>query len=659
MFKHMTAPALLALFLFSIPSSAVTYPALPTATVDVTCCPAVTRTVAVHTATQLQAAFDNATLGDEIVLDAGTTYKGNFILRVPSGTTGWVTVRSTGLGSLPSPGTRVATGDASKMAKIMSPNYGDPGDPSGPALQNDATTNASHGAHHYRFIGIEFATGLSSYNYHVIQIVPPINGTPYTSTGQPHDIILDRCLIHGNDPFTTFAMGDMTPGTLNGGVVIDAINQAEVDSKIFNFWGRGNETQSLSCRGGPGPWLVQNNEISGGAESFICGGALLPYSDVILTDVTITHNFFDKPLAWKADGKIMIKNLFELKVGKRVRITDNVFDGVWVSSDQYGAAITLTARPAQASSYNHASNILLTDEVSDILIAHNVAREVGTFVSTSYIDSECVAMSFTCVASARQMISDNLAVIDTQYSDTGFRGAVAYNMADWSIKRNTFLSYNTGGNTFFNTSFLAARPAGSSAGCPPSTPFANDFEFSYNIADFAAQSDCAYDVAIALGSAWGGTVSVTGNLGVDLVNPVLSNWTGYNRGALTPATSKTAIGLNSDFLTLSSTSTYFGTGVGANLSCFNEAAVRAGTPSALCPLPPEVQQTGSQAQAGISCDLNKDGVVNVLDVQLATNQVLGYATCGSADLIGSGQCNIVDVQRVISTSLGASCHLGP
>ena len=65
------------------------------------------------------------------------------------------------------------------------------------------------------------------------------------------------------------------------------------------------------------------------------------------------------------------------------------------------------------------------------------------------------------------------------------------------------------------------------------------------------------------------------------------------------------------------------------------------------------------AQSQLSCDLNSDGNVNVLDVQLATNQVLGYATCGSGDLVGNGQCTIVDVQRIISASLGASCHLGP
>jgi hypothetical protein len=65
------------------------------------------------------------------------------------------------------------------------------------------------------------------------------------------------------------------------------------------------------------------------------------------------------------------------------------------------------------------------------------------------------------------------------------------------------------------------------------------------------------------------------------------------------------------------------------------------------------------SQTTISCDLNGDSSVNVIDVQLATNQVLGVSTCGSSDLNGDGQCTIVDVQRIINTSLGAACHLGP
>jgi len=64
------------------------------------------------------------------------------------------------------------------------------------------------------------------------------------------------------------------------------------------------------------------------------------------------------------------------------------------------------------------------------------------------------------------------------------------------------------------------------------------------------------------------------------------------------------------------------------------------------------------AGATVSCDVNTDGSVNVVDVQLVVNQALALAPC-TADLDGSGGCDIVDVQRVIQTALGAACRIGP
>jgi hypothetical protein len=60
-----------------------------------------------------------------------------------------------------------------------------------------------------------------------------------------------------------------------------------------------------------------------------------------------------------------------------------------------------------------------------------------------------------------------------------------------------------------------------------------------------------------------------------------------------------------------------------------------------------------------SCDINADGVVNVVDVQLTINQVLGTLPCTTADLQHNGQCNVVDVQRVVNAALGGNCVIGP
>jgi hypothetical protein len=61
---------------------------------------------------------------------------------------------------------------------------------------------------------------------------------------------------------------------------------------------------------------------------------------------------------------------------------------------------------------------------------------------------------------------------------------------------------------------------------------------------------------------------------------------------------------------------------------------------------------GSGGAAG-ACDLNQDGVVNVLDVQLATNMDLGLIPC-TADIDG-GLCNSTVVQRVVNAALGSAC----
>jgi hypothetical protein len=55
-----------------------------------------------------------------------------------------------------------------------------------------------------------------------------------------------------------------------------------------------------------------------------------------------------------------------------------------------------------------------------------------------------------------------------------------------------------------------------------------------------------------------------------------------------------------------------------------------------------------------SCDLNGDGIVNVVDVAAAINQVI-RGPCTTADLSKKGQCTLQDVQRVVNASLGQPC----
>lgn len=60
----------------------------------------------------------------------------------------------------------------------------------------------------------------------------------------------------------------------------------------------------------------------------------------------------------------------------------------------------------------------------------------------------------------------------------------------------------------------------------------------------------------------------------------------------------------------------------------------------------------------VSCDLSGDDAVNVIDVQLSVNQILGLEACGTADISQDGACNVVDVQRLINAALGLGCQVG-
>ena len=69
--------------------------------------------------------------------------------------------------------------------------------------------------------------------------------------------------------------------------------------------------------------------------------------------------------------------------------------------------------------------------------------------------------------------------------------------------------------------------------------------------------------------------------------------------------------------------------------------------------------SGGGGGGATSCDLNRDGTINVADVQLSVNQTVGTIPCTTADLIGNGICNVVGVQRMINSALGLGCRLGP
>jgi len=296
-------------------------PALPQSTPSVGGMPSVSREVRVPAGGDLQGALDSAQPGDAILLAPGGTYVGNFYLRARGGGTScgaWITVRTDG--SLPPAGQRVNPSSAGGFAKLMTPN-------SMPALQTDPRANC------YRVTGLEITlpSSLTVYNYGLVSLgdggYAPDGGLQTSMDLVPQNLVLDRLYIHGQTS-SHFARCL----ALNSGIT------AIVDSWLSDCHARLIEAQAIEGWNGPGPFLIENNFLSGAGENVMFGGGDPGIPNLVPSDITIRRNHFYKDPSWK--GVWTAKNLFELKSARRVLVEGNVFENSWVDA-QMGIAIVI------------------------------------------------------------------------------------------------------------------------------------------------------------------------------------------------------------------------------------------------------------------------------------------------------------------------------
>src|SRR5262245_48957575 len=330
------------------------------------------QTITVTAGGNLQSALDQAQPGDVIMLQAGATFTGNFVLHNKNGA-GWVTVRtSTSDANLP-PGTRVTPSSASSMPKIISPN-------SEPAAQT------AGGAHHFRFVGIEFGVAPGTNIYNIISF-----GADQTSLAQaPHDLIIGRCHIHGS-----------ADDNARRGVMINSASTAIIDSYISNIHEVGADSQAIAGWNGPGPFKIVNNYLEAAGENFMLGGADSSIQNLVQSDIEFRNNHCFKPLRWKPNdpsyaGRYwVVKNLFELKNAQRVLADGNVFENNW-SQSQDGMAILFTPR--------NQSGRAPWSVVQDVTFINNIVRHSGGGFNISGPDNE----AGVSLPSQRILIKNNL-----------------------------------------------------------------------------------------------------------------------------------------------------------------------------------------------------------------------------------------------------------
>jgi hypothetical protein len=292
-------------------------------------------TITVPAGGDFQAALNSAQPGDVITLAAGATYTGPFSLPVNTGT-GFVTIRTSAPdSSLPPAGVRIDPSYFGNLPKIVGPS-------GSPVIATQT------GAHNFQFIGVEISPTPGTFIYNVVQLG---DGSETSPSMSPHDIAFDRVYIHG----------DATAGSRRG-IAANGSNITVVNSYIADFKEAGADTQAIGAWNGPGPLDVENNYLSAAGENILIGGQTPLIPNLVMTNITVKHNYFYKPTSWRGSSW-SVKNLFELKNADQAVIDGNVFENNWAQS-QNGFAILFTTRGEDSQApWAVVSNVQFTNNI--------------------------------------------------------------------------------------------------------------------------------------------------------------------------------------------------------------------------------------------------------------------------------------------------------
>jgi hypothetical protein len=383
---------------------------LPRASVDARYVAPTGRTINVPAGGSVQDAVNSAVRGDVILLAPGATYIGPIDLPAKPGS-GWITIQTAG--SLPAEGQRVTPATASQLPKLVG------GGANAPVLRTTV------GAAGYRIVGVEITAATSVVN--LTSLIELGEGGGYyqrTMSDVPSSIVLDRVYVHGQ-----------TTTNLQRCIALNSASTAIVNSWISDCHGRAMDSQAIAGWNGPGPYLIENNQIEGAGENIMFGGADATISNLSPSDITIRRNHVRKPPEWK--GVWSVKNLFELKHAKRVLVEGNVFENNWADA-QSGMAIVLK------STNQGGTNPWA--QTADVTFRYNVVRNSPQGFNIAAAPDQYTA-AMTAVPAARFWVEHNLFENIGTYNGTtnGNMLVLMNNLSDVTFSHNTMhFNYSEG-----------------------------------------------------------------------------------------------------------------------------------------------------------------------------------------------------------------------
>lgn len=346
----------------------------------------------------LQAALDAATPGSVIRLAAGATYAGPF--RLPPNAGDYITI--TTRGDMPAEGTRVSPEYAGRLARLQSAT-------SEPAIRTTI------GANRYRLVGLEFGQNAGAYS----EIIRLGDAADSNEANIPYDITIDRILI----------LVDPLVGQKRG-IAANADNVTIINSDIRGVWGAyGEDSQAVIQWQSHGNLVIRNNRLEAGSEVVLIGGAYPAVAGLNPDNILIEGNLLTRPLAWMSDAKYKVKNLFELKAGRRVVFRGNRLENHWAAA-QPGPAIVFTPKHGM--------------RVTDVLFENNVLRNAGTGFNMYGYDYEHPYDRSLGPQLEGVTLRNNLFVFNRQkFGGNGRFLLTGQGVTNVTIERNTVISEGT------------------------------------------------------------------------------------------------------------------------------------------------------------------------------------------------------------------------
>ncbi len=373
----------------------------------------------VNSGGNLQTALNQAQRGDEIVLEAGATFTGNFTLPAKSGTSanGWILIRSSKSSQLPSRGIRVSPAHEALMPKILTPN-------TQPAL----TTTTSGVASGWWITGVEVSV-TPTYDTRYIQYglvrLGSTGSTQNTLAEVPTDIVLDRVYIHGLVDTPTSRCVELNSGRTQIS-----------DSYLAECHVKGFDSQAILGWNGPGPFKIVNNMLMGDTENVMFGGSDPTIPGLIPSDIEMRGNYLYTPASWGANmaNKLWTKkNLFELKSARRVLFEGNILDGSWSDAQKGMGVLIRTTNQGGACTWC---------QTSDVTIRYNLMRNMpGVFDVVGNEPTKPTGGPVTNLL-IEHNIYENIAVPPFAVGTTRFL-QIAVNPQNVVIRNNTMTSFGT------------------------------------------------------------------------------------------------------------------------------------------------------------------------------------------------------------------------